>query len=218
MTVKIPREYLSMPELADRWKLKPTSWDIHYAIIQGLLKPCVLVPQGQLQKAAIESGAPVPMVDENGPVTEFVGGWHFPVLDHQTGAYEAIYQGVADHPVLSDESTVYLLPQPLTLSYIMGHGVARMEQIEAVELDCDGRTADDLATKEKDSLLKMLSVILFDAYGLQNPYEKSPVPKEIAGISKKLGVKISDGTVLKYARMAYDECKPSMIDEGKLAA
>ncbi|WP_417263925.1 hypothetical protein [Celeribacter sp.] len=64
--------------------------------------------------------------------------------------------------------------------------------------------ADDIRKpdpREMRTMAKLVTAIAIDAYGYDPSANRSPIPKEIEGITDELGLGVSSETVLKYLRM-----------------
>lgn len=198
MEIAIPCEYLSMEEVAARWRLKPGSWDLHRAILGRYLSPCILLVGAALPMSRQEDGRFVP----DGEPDHFASGWLYPCHGQQTNTWEAVYPVLSDRPEGTEGARFWALPHDVVnLSSVVAHGVVMAKDLERAEASLRPQSGD-YTTKEENSMLRLLRVVLWAAYK-QNPLEKSDLVSNVIEDAKAQGIKIAPGTVRKYAREAF---------------
>lgn len=207
--INVPRDYLSPSELLTRWGIAHGTWDLHHAIIKGLLRPCILIT-GDYQRATMDSaGVPQPLHASGVPVVERLRGWLYPSAGVQVDKFEMVYTAVRDMATAQEDTAFYLLPEPVTLTYIMDNGVVMMADVEDAERGMRGSTIDELSTKERDSLLKLTSIYLA-SLGYDTRYRNHAIPA-VCRQAEAHGISISENTVSKYARMAFGSHPPEYM-------
>lgn len=198
MSIRIPSDYLTLHEVRERWKLPADSLGVHRAVLKGILRPSLFC-SGELAMAMpgqqLQTG-------ERAPVHGFV----FAQCLQQTGAFDCMVPAVSCARDPQDNSALFLLDTPLTMADLFAQAVVMAEDVEAAEqqLQAGGH---DLSTKEHGSLLKMLSVVIFETYRC-DPQQRNSVAAEISKAGADLGLSISEGTALKFLRMAAAEYPP----------
>lgn len=197
MKVRIPRDYLTLPEVQERWGLPPGSLDLHRAILKAIVRPSLFLSD---ELAMALPGGPL-QTGERSPVHGLV----YVQCLRQTGAFDCVVSAVsyARDPV--DDGALFLLDRPLSMADLFAQAVVMREDVEAAEqLAASGQ---DLSTKERGSLLKMLSILAFEAYRC-DPQQRSNAAAQISEAGAGMGLGISEGTALKFLRMAFAEYPP----------
>jgi hypothetical protein len=190
-----------LSELRERWKLPADSLDLHRAILKGILRPSLFC-SGELAMALpgqqLQAG-------ERAPVHGFV----FAQCLQQTGAFDCMVPAVSYARDPQDNSALFLLDTPLTMAGLFAQAVVMAEDVEAAEQQL-AAGGQDLSTKERVSLLRLVSIMLVDAYRYE-PGRRNAIAAEISEAGAGLGLGISENTALKYLRMAFAENLPSAI-------
>lgn len=83
----------------------------------------------------------------------------------------------------------------------------RSNEIEAVRTEL-GAAARELGPRERESVLKSFLSATIYGLGWDPSAKKSPIPGEIAAASERLGIPVSDATVLKWLRAAAELLSP----------
>lgn len=205
MKLTVKRDYWTFAELAERWGVDPSSHDLRRTVLSGLIRPALFV-RGRFARVVITEGAaPSPVLSEVGSaVVDDVCGWVYLHDPAQVDAFEVTFHAISKDPT-GDSGEMWELPAPRTLSELLADAVvmdSNMRDAEAVL-----GNVEDLSTKEKDSLLKLVAIMCADGYGWRNE-PRSDVPTGIADAGKQLGISVSDGTVLKFLRMAWSSFPP----------
>lgn len=200
MSARIPADYLTLHELCERWKIPAGALDLHRAILKGILRPSLFL-SGELAMAL--PGGPL-QAGERSPVHGFV----YVQCLRQTGAFDCEVSAVSYARDPENDSALFLLDQPLTMAALFAQAVVMAEDVEAAERQLAG-SAQDLSTKERGSLLRLVSIMLVDAYRY-DPGRRSAIAAEISQAGAGMGVGISEGTALKFLRMALAEYPPEL--------
>lgn len=198
MAIRIPADYLTLHELRERWKLPADSLDVHRAVLKGILRPSLFC-SGELAMAL--PGGPL-QAGERVPVF----GFAWVQCLRQTGAFDCEVSAVSRIRDPDDDGALLLLDTPLTMADLFAHAVVMAEDVEAAEQQL-AASAHELSTKERGSLLRLVSIMLADGYRY-HPERRSAVAAEISEAGAAMGLAIAEGTALKFLRMAAAEYPP----------
>jgi hypothetical protein len=202
-------DYYTLAEVAERWKIKPDSLMLRRAILRGVLKPCLWVPEVEMHRMELnELGRPAHATEAGDPATVRAGGWLYPwyAFHVLTAPFAALFPYMADGPHL-DDAAIFAPTTPISLADILNDGVVMAPDLEAAEAETNRRDPSVLSTKEEGTVLRILSATLADCFAY-NPTERSDFASHISKAGAKVGIRVSDGSVLKWARRAYNEYPP----------
>jgi hypothetical protein len=201
-------DYLQVREVARRWRLDADSTDIHWAIMKGVLKPCIWVT-GQLEEVQIErDGASVMHV--NGiKLIRAVNGWCEPCAATQVGAYEMLYPFVRD--LTSDEPCYVALQNPLSLSDVIKQGVVMINNLVEAEAILKIQQDDELHGKERLTLYRLLVTAVFEQYGWwdSDGGRSEAIPKLVKA-AEAIGLSVSYNAAKEHLRRAWARCPPEI--------
>jgi hypothetical protein len=105
---------------------------------------------------------------------------------------------------------IFLAPNPPSLAGVRDDGVVMLSDLRAAEARL--RALDDgegLSTKEERSLLKLMSIMLYDFYRFDAQERRSDVIARLVKIGKEVGLPIADGTARRWARKAQFDFPPT---------
>jgi hypothetical protein len=204
------RDYLIMSEIAVRWKA--TDPEMCRAALKGLLKPSLylnacLRPVVVSQAGSIEA---VPDAD-----TEQVVGWHYLTPIQQVGALDCTASTVAVVSVTLPGTSMWALDKPLSMREVMAEAVVMAEDLAQAEAVMEEQThwqQRSGKTKEFNSVLNVLSIVLADCYRY-DPRGRSATAREIAEAGERFGIPVSANTVAKWIKQATSEFAPSYVLE-----
>lgn len=203
------RDYLTMPEIAMRWKA--TDPEMCRGVLKGLLRPSVYL-NGTYRRAHIDEGGQAELVEGEG---EQLTGWHYLTSIQQVGALDCTAQLVSVvHEALTG-ACVWALPRPLTMRDVMQEAVVMADDILAAEAAMDAEThwqQRSAKTKEFNSVLNILSIVLADTYRY-DPRVRSSVAREITEAGENNGHAVSSGTVSKWIQEAIEQFPPSYMEQ-----
>lgn len=202
-------DYYTLAEVAERWRISPDSLMLRRAILRGVLKPCLWVPEVEMHRMELdEAGCPVHVTEAGEPLMTRVGGWLYPwhAFHVLTAPFAALFPYVTDRPDL-DGAQIFAASTPIALADILSDAVVMAPDLEAAESETNRRDPNDLSTKEEGTVLRVLSAALADCFAY-NPTERSDFASHISKAGAKVGIRVSDGSVLKWARRAYNEYPP----------
>jgi hypothetical protein len=202
------RDYLTLREVALRWKA--TTEDICRGILKGTVKPCLYVNASLRPIQAAESADDAQL---GGP--EPVLGWHYITPIEQIGALDCIASTVAITPTAIPGVTVWALEQPLSMQDIMRDAVVMREDLEQAEAEGDAGAPwqqRSAKTKEMNSVLALLSIVLADCYRF-DPRGRSSTLREITEAGVQFGISVSGNTVAKWAKEAIAQFPPAYMSE-----
>lgn len=211
-TLQIPRSYYTLFEVRTRWHIPDHSPDIERLVMDGTLKPCLML-RGALYPVEVRDGQAVVLRDELESVD---GVWLYPTFPRQVGPFDCVYECVSDTALPVAGATLWGLPDPLTLSQVMDSAVVMAEDVREAEevLRDKQRLADEeLSTKQertRDKLIVALSAeILGWDPGSDRP-ESLPHATRLVGVAEAWGLKLSVNTVKDHLRMAWERCQPKL--------
>jgi hypothetical protein len=210
--LKIPRKYWTLDELRAKWKLAPDSPDLHRLVMDGILKPCVMLAT-ELHPVAVEDGNAVILRDQ----LELVSGqWLYPVYPRQVEAFNCVYECVADMALPVAGSTLWGLPATLTLNDVMRSAVVMAEDVQAAEIELRREGArrnveeDELSVKHERTRDKMLVALAVETIGWDPASERSTGAARLVEIAEGLGLPVSVNAVKDHLRLAWDRCQPKV--------
>ncbi|WP_326538499.1 hypothetical protein [Pseudorhodoferax sp.] len=201
MRVCVPADYLTLHEVRERWKLPADSLDVHRAVLKGILRPSLFC-SGELAMAL--PGGPL-QAGERVPVVGFV----YVQCLRQTDAFDCEVAAVSRERDPVDDGALFLLGQPLAMADLFAQAVVMAEDVEAAEQQL-AANGQELGAKERGSLLRLISIMLADGYRY-DPERRSAVAAEICTAGAGMGLGISEGTALKFLRMAVAEYPPERV-------
>ncbi len=76
----------------------------------------------------------------------------------------------------------------------------------------DRKFSKPLHTREKESLMKLIIGMAIDGYGYDPEARKSPIPKELSDTLSSWGIDISDDTIRKWLKLAFQHVSITMPD------
>lgn len=198
MAIRITRDYHTLAEIRERWRLQPESFDLQRAILAGLLRLSFFI-NADLVPVRVE-GAGYVVAGE----AESVHGLCFAQGMQQTGVFDCTVSMVSRSRDLQEGDTFYLLETPMTMAELLDQCVVMAEDLAIAE---EAVAHDDLSTKERHSMLKLLAITVFEWYG-GRPADRSSATTEICDAGAKWGLSISENTVRKLLRQALDQFPP----------
>lgn len=203
------RDYLTMPEIASKWKA--TDPEMCRAVLKGLLRPSIFL-NAPLRPVDVTPDGAIQLSDRE---PEHLVGWHFLTPVQQVGALDCSAPTVALLPQVSPGSAMWALDQPLAMrdvmceAVVMADDLAQAEELLEAETHCQQRSGK---TKEFNSVLNILSILLADTYRY-DPRVRSGVCREITEAGENFGIAVSVGTVTKWAREAIEQFPPNYMNE-----
>lgn len=210
-------DYYLISEIRGRWNLAPGSMAIHRAVMKDVLKVCMWV-KGPFQSAQMgEDGRLVPVVNEDGtPAVGTVNAWCYMLEPRQVDAFEFEYFYARDDS--GDEPRYWKLQEPCLLSRVLDEGVVMLHDLCTAETVVKPAgaamwQAKSAATKERASILRLLSAMAADAYGYD------PRRPEHRGIIEALQEATAPDderpmhaqTIAKYLDMAISDFPPKYM-------
>lgn len=203
------RDYLTMPEIAVRWKA--TDAEMCRGVLKGLLRPSVYL-NGTFRRAQIHESGQAELVEGAG---ERLTGWHYLTSIQQVGALDCTAQLVSIVHEAMPGACVWALERPMTMRDVMEEAVVMAEDILAAEALMDGEThwqQRSAKTKEFNSVLNILSIVLADAYRY-DPRVRSSVARELTEAGEEHGIPVSNGTVSKWLQEAIEQFPPAYMSD-----
>lgn len=196
------RDHLTLGEIAARWNA--TEPDMRRAILKGTLRVALFLNEELSPVHVVGSGIVV------GEERCKVSGWFTPRYVEQTGPLEYSFQVVSRLGAEVDDADSWALNEPCGMAYSLTQGVvfaadlAHAEELMEAEAPWQLRSA---RTKEQNTLLTMIAVLLADAYGYD---AKGPNVNaaELEQASERLGHKLSEVTLRKWMRAAWGHAAP----------
>jgi hypothetical protein len=208
--LKIPRKYWTLDELRVKWKLAPESPDLQRLVMDGILKPCVMLAT-ELHPVVVQDGKAAVLRDQLVLVS---GQWLYPVYPRQVEAFNCVYDCVSDMALPVAGSTLWGLPVQLTLDDLMRSSVVMTEDVEAAEVALRQEGArrnlvdDELSAKQERTRDKILVSLAVEAIGWDPASERSTGAARIVQIAEDLGLSVSVNAVKEHLRLAWDRCPP----------
>ena len=216
------RKYVEVRELYARWSVRPDSTDLHVAVMEGVLKPCIWA-HGEYQEAAVGPDGQCAPLEMNGkPIARFVNSLCYPFDGVQIGLYEVQYRALCDQ---TGDVPRYLIPaEPVLLSGLIASGVVTVDALaqaeEALQPGPDAWQQKSAATKTIQSQARIIAAMLRDGYGYG--YAPGNTPAGNAGARDTLraiveatgatGKPMHPQTVWKYLNDAVGNFPASMED------
>ena len=210
------RRYVEVRELYARWSVRPDSTDLHVAVLEGVLRPCIWA-HGEYQEATLgPDGRCAPVVLDGKPVARFMNSLCYPCDGTQIGLYEVEYRALCDQ---SGEAPRYFVPaEPVLLSGLIAHGVVTVDALAEAEAALqpgpDAWQQKSAATKTIQSQARIIAAMLSDGYGF-DPRRKADAREIIEVISRATGQPgrgaMHIQTVTKYVNAATEEFPPACM-------
>ncbi|PZP95527.1 MAG: hypothetical protein DI587_22250 [Variovorax paradoxus] len=201
MSIRIPADYLTLHEVRERWKLPADSLDVHRAILKGILRPSVFV-----MADLVVAHSPLQTYSDAGE-RHSVRGFCYVQGLQQTGTFDCAVPAVSYAADPQSGGALYLVDRPLTMDDLFAQAVVMLEDVVAAE---NMLMPEDLTTKEYNSVLKLITIAAADGYGY-SPNARSSVPSELCEAGTKLGIDISENTVRKILRQAFEQFAPQVV-------
>jgi hypothetical protein len=201
------RDYLQVREVCQRWRLEKDSTQIHWAIMKGILKPCVWV-KGELPELHVEGGTATPVDVQGHPLTRWVNAWCYPCSPTQIGAYELSYGYVCDQS--GDEPRYLAIPTPLLLSDVIREGVVMVSALNEAEAELKLQQDDELHGKERITLYRMLVTAVFEHWGWEPTSERSSAVTELVKAAEAIGQPVSYNSAKAHLHRAWAKCTPGL--------
>lgn len=197
------RDYVRVRDLVSRWKLDRDSTDLHWAIMKGVLRPCIWV-RGELPEMAIDADGGALAL----PTTHAINAWCYPCRETQIGAYEVAYSTVRDE---SGEQPRYLgLFEPILLSEVVRDGVVMMGELVAAEATLKVQQDDELHGKERITLYKLIVAAVSELYSCDPLAERSNAVAELVRVAEAIGQPVSYNAAREHVRRAWARCGPQL--------
>jgi hypothetical protein len=216
------RDYLTMPEIAARWRA--TEPDMCRGVLKGLLRPSVYL-NGVYQRGHVHDDGRIELEAE----TEHLVGWHYLVAIQQVGPLDCSAHGVSVLPESLPGagplpgSRIWALGQPLSMRGVMSEAVMMAEDILFAEAAGEADTPWQQRsgkTKEFNSVLTLLSIVLWDCYRFdpRQRGEAARVAKILTDAGEQCGNRVSRGTAEKWIKEAYEQFQPLQVERVEEAA
>lgn len=221
------KRHYTFPQLAS--KLECSLDDLRYYVIEGELYPSHFLPAGKFRQYLMLPGDGY---DTTGYVypneltsqselefdvvqTTFLQGFHYLVLKQQTSAFHCEYRFAASKPSGFDiGDLVFELEAVIGIDEVMQTGVVMAVEVDRFEAlnSRPGKPPGlekSLTTTEINSLLELVIGMAIKGYCFNPVAKKNTATKDIANDLAALGIKIDDGTVLKYLKLAAATVLPT---------
>jgi hypothetical protein len=209
-------DYYVLDEVRARWELPPGSMAIHRAVMKDVLKVCMWL-NGPFQPAQLSDGGKlVPMTNEDGsPAVGEINAWCYMLGARQIDAFELEYSYALD--CSGDVPRYWLLQEPCLLSRVLTEGVVMVHDLYTAETvvgppGAEAWQARSAATKEKASMLRLISALAADAYWY-DPRRKDchAVESLQAETTRQAGKPMHAQTIVKYLDMAISDFPPEYM-------
>jgi hypothetical protein len=203
------RDYLTMGEIALRWKA--TDPEMCRAVLKGLLRPSLYL-NASLQPVEVTESSSIQRVEAE---LEHVQGWHYLTPIQQVGALDCTAQTVAIVHEAIPGVSMWALDRPLSMRDLMREAVVMAEDLIQAETALESEThwqQRSAKTKEFNSVLSILSIVLADAYRY-DPRVRSSIAREITDAGEQHGIPVSNGTVAKWIQEANEQFQPGYMHE-----
>ncbi|MBA3773995.1 MAG: hypothetical protein H0X13_16340 [Ramlibacter sp.] len=210
--LKIPRKYWTLAELRGKWKLPPESPDLQRLVMDGILKPCLMLAT-DLHPVVVQDGQAVVLRDQLQAVS---GRWLYPVYPKQVEPFNCVYECLSDMALPVEGSTLWGVPVPLTLDDVMRSAVVMADDVQAAEAELRKEGArrniedDELSVKQERTRDKMLVSLAVETLGWEPASDRSNGATRLAEIAEGLGLKVSVNAVKEHLRLAWERCTPSV--------
>ncbi|MES2939207.1 MAG: hypothetical protein V4864_16090 [Pseudomonadota bacterium] len=204
------RDYLTMPEVAMRWKA--TDPEMCRAVLKGLLKPSLYL-NGQFKRAEVTEAGSIELVDDEAP--EQLLGWHYITPIQQVGALDCIARTVAVVQETLPGASMWALDKTLSMRDLMRDAVVMAEDLIQAEAALEAEThwqQRSAKTKEFNSVLNILSIVLADAYHY-DPRVRSSIAREITEAGELHEIAVSAGTIAKWMQEANEQFPPAYMND-----
>lgn len=199
------RKYLTRDELLERFGLR-TDLDLRRLVMEGVLRLCIMRQQ-ELVPVMFIDGRAQPLDVE--PVA--VRGWLYPQFPVQVMPFDCVYGVVCDmvHPV--EGSSLWALPQALTLSELLAEGVAMLDDVLAAEEVMNRDPDRELSAREEKTRDRLLTVLAAEHLGW-TPWEEGRDLKlgDLLKSAKDYGLPVSRNAAKEHIRLAWERVKPSV--------
>jgi hypothetical protein len=202
--------------------LQFTIEDLNYFVIEGELAPSTFITDKPLRTYVMlpgehydETGQVVPEeitstneYDFGASQITYQRGFFHLVLGRQISSADCDFQFISNKPSGLDLGDIlYKLETPIRLAEAQNSCVlmaTELERFKATMSRSIKGTPDDkqLATKERNTLLKLVIGMAMRGYGHDPESSKSDAPKNIADDLASLGIGLEPDTVRKYLKQA----------------
>lgn len=210
-------DYYLISEIRGRWNLAPGSMAIHRAVMKDVLKVCMWL-KGPFQPAQVGAdGKLAPVVMEGGaPAVGSVNAWCYMLEPRQVDAFEFEYFYARDDS--GDEPRYWKLQEPCLLSQMLEEGVVMVHDLCTAETVVNPPGAEmwqakSAATKERASILRLLSAMAADVYGYD---PRRPEHRDVIETLQKATAAGDERpmhaqTIAKYLDMAISDFPPEYM-------
>lgn len=203
------RDYLTMPEVAMRWKA--TDPEMCRAILKGLLKPSLFVNE-MVRPATVSDKGDIELVEADG---QFLTGWHYLTPIRQVDALDCTAQTVSVTHEVGAGAAMWALNEAVDMQRLLKSAVVMADDLIQAETALEAEThwqQRSAKTKEFNSVLNILSIVLAEAYHY-DPRVRSTVVREVTDAGELHGIAVSNGTVSKWLKEAIEQFPPGYMDE-----
>lgn len=194
--------------------------DLVQAVIDGELIPsihingkyglCLFTPDhnadGSLQIESIS--------EDDCPATQGRTGFHYLIWPRRIGVADCQFCFFSESATGHDEGdTCFVLTSPIGMAQVLEQSVFMSEEIARVEAASGDKSAvqaeEILLSIKDDTLLKLVIGMAIIGYRYDPVAKKNTATKDIVNDLAALGIKIDDGTVLKYLKIAATTVLPA---------
>jgi hypothetical protein len=203
--IQIPRKVLTLDEVRKRWNVPPL--DVQRAVMDGYLRPCVMLDQPLTPVVIVDGVATVLPGTEPVPVHRYV----FHCYEKQIGPFDFRTEYVCDMAKPVEGSQIWLLPAPVTLVDLMSMAVVTAEDLaDAEEKLRPVRDEDSLTGKERNSISIVVSALAFQAYGWSDDIDKYVGIADLQTEIEALGMRLSPNTIKAVVSDCWKRAKPAV--------
>lgn len=203
------RDYLTMPEIAVKWKASDP--EMCRAVLKGLLRPSLYLNH-TLQRVEVSEDGEFQMADGE---VERVTGWHYLAPIRQVGALDCTAQTVSVVNEAMPGAAMWALEKPMQMADVLRDGVVMAEDLVQAEAALEAEShwqQRSGKTKEFNSVLNALSIVLADAYHY-DPRVRSSLVRELTEAGEKYDIALSSGTISKWIQEAVEQYPPAYMNE-----
>lgn len=221
MTLDLSKKrHYTFPQLASR--LRCSEEDLRYFVMEGELTPSRFLETGHYRQYQMEPHedygstgdvSPSAMCDACEPDDDVIQrgwlyGFHYLVLPNRTSGNQCEFRFAATFPSGFDlGDIIYELDASIGIDEVMNNGfvmAVELDRFEALKSSARKPTGlgKSLTTSEINSLLELVIGMAIQGYRYDPAEKRNTSTKDIANDLAALGIKIDDGTVRKYLKLA----------------
>jgi hypothetical protein len=214
----IAKKHFTFADLVTRWDCGLN--DLMQAVIDGELIPCIYIngnhclklftadhdAEGWLQIDSLSDG--------DCSKTQGRRGFHYLIWPRRTGVADCQFCFFSENATGHDEGdTCFELTSPIGIAQVLDQGVFMPGEIARVESTSNAKPAlqaeENLLSTKDDTLLKLVIGMAIMGYRYDPVAKKNTATKDITNDLAALGIRIDDGTVLKYLKIAATTVLPA---------